>query len=128
MHNPHRNYYIYHFPWQLMAVAIFILSSIPGDRLPEIDFNLADKIAHFIIFGVLGLLLARSLSVSRIDFWRESYVLWSTLIGITYGLFDELHQYFIPGRYTSLSDWIADGVGVVFFVVVYRFWKNMKSR
>jgi VanZ family protein len=111
-----------------MAVAIFILSSIPGDRLPGIEFNLADKIAHFIIFGVLGFLLARSLSVSSIDLLRESYVLWSTLIGIIYGLFDELHQYFIPGRYTSLSDWIADGVGVVFFVVVYRFWKNMKSR
>ena len=128
MHNPHRNYYIYHFPWQLMALVIFVLSSIPGSQLPEIEYNLSDKIAHFIIFGVLGLLLARGLSVSSIDFWRENYVFGSILIGITYGLFDELHQYFVPSRKTDFWDWAADAVGILIGGFLYVLYRKTRER
>jgi len=124
----YNKYFLYHLPWQLLFIIIFILSSIPGDRLPEREFNLADKIAHFLLFGLLGLLLARGLAESRNDFWRERYVLWSILIAISYGIIDELHQSFIPGRYTSFSDCIADCLGIVVFVYIYKIWRERKFK
>ena len=110
-----------------MMIAIFILSSIPGDQFPEIQFKLADKIVHFFIFGILGLLLARSINNTVNPFWNDRYILWSVLIGIVYGLVDEWHQMYIPGRYTSLSDWIADFLGVVCFVALYFYWIGRRT-
>lgn len=113
-----------------MMMVIFVLSSIPGDQLPEIQFRLADKIAHFFIFGILGFLLARSIRITINPFWKNRYVLWSILIGIVYGLVDEWHQMYVPGRYTSLSDWIADFLGIACFVALYYWWisKGTSSR
>jgi VanZ family protein len=119
-------YAYYHFPWQLMMILIFILSSIPGDRFPEIQFRFADKVAHFFVFGILGLLLARSIRITLNPFWKSKYIVWSILIGIFYGLIDEWHQMFIPGRYASMSDLIADLLGIVCFVSVYFWWRNRK--
>ena len=38
-----------------------------------------------------------------------------------YGVVDETHQYFVPGRSSSVGDWIADIVGAIFFVVVFHY-------
>ena len=120
-------YIYYHFPWQLMMIFIFVLSSIPGDQCPEIQFKLEDKIAHFFVFGILALLLARSFRNTLNPLWKNRYILWSILIGMVYGLIDEWHQMYIPGRYTSLSDWIADLLGAVCFVSLYFWWISKRA-
>jgi len=33
-------------------------------------------------------------------------------IGALYGMTDELHQMFVPGRQPDIADWIADILGV----------------
>lgn len=119
-------YIIYHLPWQLYIVVIFVLSSIPGNRLPEIQFNMADKVVHFIIFGILGLLLARGLGVCQNTFCRTNYAIVSIMIGIGYGLIDEWHQAYVPGRYSSVSDWVADGLGIIVFVLLFWWWNRRK--
>ena len=52
-------------PVVLWAGVIFTLSSIPGTRLPTIDLPQSDKIAHALLYGVLGGLLCRALDRSR---------------------------------------------------------------
>lgn len=124
-----KNKYIFHhLPWQLYIVVIFVISSIPGSRFPEIQFNMADKVVHFIIFGILGLLLARSMVVSQNTFCRTNYVIVSIMIGIGYGLIDEWHQAYVPGRYASVSDWVADGLGIIVSVLLFWWWKSRKLR
>ena len=34
-------------------------------------------------------------------------------IGVLYGLSDEWHQMYVPGRMPDVADWIADVVGLV---------------
>ncbi len=112
-----------------MMALIFIESSIPGDRFPELQFRLADKVVHFFIFGILGILIARSFRFLFNPVWKNNYILWSIAIGIIYGLIDEWHQMYIPGRYASIGDWIADLLGIVCFVLLYFWWlsKRIKS-
>ena len=113
-------YICYHLPWQLLAATIFTLSSIPGEDLPDIGIRAADKLAHFVIFGVLAVFLYRSFSRSARPDLRKFAASMGILITILYGVLDELHQFFIPGRTPSILDWIADLTGAVLFVLIYR--------
>lgn len=103
-----------------MMAAIFWLSSLPGDSLPLPDFRFGDKLAHFLAYALLGLLIAArapirerlrrspgaGMAAAAPFDWR------GIAVGILYGISDEIHQYFVPMRLFSLSDAAADALGV----------------
>ena len=41
-------------------------------------------------------------------------------IGFLYALSDEFHQSFVPGRTSELGDIIADWIGVISAIMLYR--------
>ena len=49
------------------------------------------------------------------------------LICMVYGAIDELHQIYIPGRYASVGDWIADVLGVLIFVSIHKIYMKQKN-
>ncbi|MFC1523754.1 VanZ family protein [Thermodesulfobacteriota bacterium] len=98
---------------------IFFLSHFPGDDLPGGFYGL-DKIAHM---GVYGLLAATALFAVKPS-WREHAQsltgLGVVLFCIAYGISDEYHQSFIPGRTTSGYDLLADTAGALMLVGLWR--------
>lgn len=42
------------------------------------------------------------------------------LVASLYGIVDELHQSFVPGRVCSVADWVSDALGAALAVVVLR--------
>lgn len=124
------NFWIYQGPAFAWALLIFILSSIPGDNLPQMDFRFEDKFEHFFAYAGIGFLFARAFFYqSRLPGLREKYVLATLIAGILFGVSDELHQYFVPGRVTDLYDLIADAIGVVMGVLLFRalLWRGVAS-
>ena len=103
---------------------IFFLSSQPDVPAPEL-FSQQDKVAHLFVFGVLGLLLASALTPPAAASWRR--VLLITALVTVYGITDELHQYFVPGREASAWDVLADGVGG-FLVGALLLWRGRNTR
>ncbi|MCF7802795.1 MAG: VanZ family protein [Candidatus Marinimicrobia bacterium] len=103
---------------------IFVLSSIPGNTLQETGFFHHDKLLHLIEYGFLGslsaLLVLHPEKMEAGSVVRMDYAL-AIGIGWTYAVFDEIHQYFVPGRMMEMNDFIADAVGVVLGVVAYRW-------
>jgi VanZ family protein len=97
----------------LWAAVIIILSSLPGDRLPDTpSLWQADKIIHFLLYAVFGVLCVRYLIIQKKMSRRRA--LWmSFLIGIAFGGLDELHQAVIPYRTVALQDFIADSSGIL---------------
>jgi len=76
-------------------------------------------------YGILGLLFLLSLKQWRKRLsWKTVWLI--TLATTLYGLSDEFHQSFVPGRYPSLGDIVADGVGGFLAVVLVWFmaWKK----
>jgi VanZ family protein len=71
--------------------------------------KLFDKAAHAVTYGILSLLLLRTLRLR----YRPSRTLLVAVVALTvaYGASDEYHQSFVPGRSASLADLAADGVG-----------------
>ena len=100
------------------AVALFALSSIPGDDLtmqPGVPHF--DKFAHLGLYVVFGVLLARAVPAGMSSppglpsARRWAGALAVLAIGMVYGASDEWHQSFVAGRACSFWDWVTDCVG-----------------
>lgn len=88
---------------------IFYLSSIEGTGLPSLTKGL-DKILHICIYGGLAFLSRRSFSKSGIK--RHAFLL-SFILAVIYGISDEIHQSYVPGRDVSVGDIFADALGAL---------------
>jgi VanZ family protein len=106
-----------------------VLCATPGDRLPDIDIleiDIEDKLAHLGMFAVQAylLLLGKSRRRERIVLSGASWQAW--LIGTGFGLATELLQHFaIPMRYGNLGDFLADSLGALLGVGVYRYGSSL---
>lgn len=113
----------------LWAAAIFVSSSIPSTKLPKVAIWNADKIAHFGVYFVLAFLIHRLLQ-SQTRFPRlhlHPYIF--TLVCTTlYGLSDEIHQLFVPGRNTSIEDLMADAAGAALFCLLHQLFTRRATR
>lgn len=76
----------------------------------------ADKLVHFVCFG--GLCFWVSFACCTKNF---SKVWIPVLIVSLYGIIDEIHQSFVPGRSTSVFDWMADTAGAFLGACVFLF-------
>jgi VanZ family protein len=119
-----KNYISYQLPWHFIMLAIFIQSSTGKINIPDFGIDWFDKVLHFIAFGLLGLLTAHGLKHAGNRFLQKNYLWSSLLICIIFGATDEIHQLYIPGRYASIYDWIADILGILLFVSIYRLWQR----
>ena len=90
---------------------ILLGSSIPGNDMPRALALTPDKMLHCLEYSILGWLGYRAY-YSTI----KKPILFLTVCGIMFGCFDEFWQSFIPGRFPSHYDVIADGFGVIFGV------------
>jgi VanZ family protein len=118
---------IFHFLLLIYAAAIFIESSLPGDNFPEIDITLIDKYVHFIIYFGLCLLFFYSLkNQTKFTKLHSSPLFFAWLFTSLYGITDELHQYFVPGRSSDILDWVADTTGALLCIIFIKiFYKKL---
>ena len=78
-------------------------------RLPTAlpGFAGADKVAHAAWFFALGLLVYRSLRLATS--WPRRNVALAVVVGaLLWGISDEFHQSFVPGRSVEAADVAAD--------------------
>jgi len=116
-----KKYFTYQFPWQFFMLVIFLQSSSGQISLPDIGIDWFDKIVHFIVFGLLALLTLRGLKHANNPVIQNYFAWIGILTCIIFGGTDEIHQLFVPGRFGSVSDWIADILGIVVFSFAYLF-------
>jgi len=108
------------FPVAGYALLIFLLSS--ASDLPSLPGGMSDKAAHALIYSGLGFLLARAIAggLGRpLPPWTLPI---ATLLAVAYGVTDEFHQLFVPGRHFDLGDLAADGAGAAAGAVAMWLW------
>ncbi len=116
----------------LWAAFILFLCLLPGEDLPDIDFweiNIEDKLAHVGVFAVLAILMAWGVWMRRkVSAGYKKVLLQILTIGICFGIFTEVLQgYFTTSRYASLSDLVADALGVFAGAVIALFYLSNKN-
>ncbi len=72
------------------------------------------KLAHFTVYFILGILVYICLK----DYNVNRIIIYSLMVCFIYACTDEIHQYFIVGRYCSIIDVVIDTMGsfLSFFV------------
>lgn len=82
---------------------------MPGAGAPPWLFPGEDKVAHLLLYAVLGATLARGRFRGGPGMPAWLPLTW----GWAYAVSDEWHQSFVPGRDPSLGDLAADTVGLL---------------
>ncbi len=95
---------------------IFFLSHLPGDVAHLPRFTGLDKLLHGIIYGILAGTFLYALNPFTHHSNQAVTALVVVLFCLLYGISDEFHQSFIPDRFVSLWDVVADGVGAILVV------------
>lgn len=96
-------------PVVLVMAVIFTVSAMPDPGLPPGDMS--DKSAHFLAYAALGAALIRALASGRASNLTPRRLLGAAFLATLYGLSDELHQDFVPGRTPDWLDVAADAAG-----------------
>jgi VanZ family protein len=98
-------------PAAAWAALIFWLSSRAD--LPSVPFAFEgiDKLEHAGAYGIFGLLLLLAL-----DWPRPRAAVLAVGLAALYGITDEWHQSFVPGRQCDPFDWLADAAGALLAV------------
>lgn len=115
----------HYFPALIWAILILTVSSIP--HLPPLTdkIKIGDKIAHFLEYFVFGALVARMLR--QMNKSTLQILLLTSITGAIYGILDELHQLFIPGRTTDPLDITADTLGAILASLIYIWWQSRRD-
>ena len=75
------------------------------------------KCAHFTEYAALG----ASVMYAIWDKWRvhKAPIVFPELIAMLYATTDEIHQYFVPGRYGTWTDVLIDSTGALAGIIIY---------
>ncbi|MEJ2348073.1 MAG: VanZ family protein [Patescibacteria group bacterium] len=111
-------YWLPVFAWSLV---IFFFSSLPTAPVSKVYWRefVTKKSAHIFEYGVFGTLMYRALKESGVK-KREAGV-YSIILAILYGISDEFHQSFTPGRDSRIRDVFFDTIGAT--LAIYLIWK-----
>ena len=86
------------------GILILSISSIPGDSIPRFVLLSWDKLIHIVEYSILGFL-----SINTLQNKSKNQIIITCVLCLCFAIIDEVWQSFIPGRFSSAVDVIADG-------------------
>ena len=92
------------------AVIWLLSAREPTGGAPGLLTVLVLNASHVVLFGVLALLVHLALDPAEPRRWLCAW-----LVAAAYGVVDELHQRFVPGRDSSVWDVLTDVAGALLF-------------
>lgn len=106
---------------------IFFLSS--RSTLIDIENKAGEmsfyKTAHLVAYAILAWLWWRALAAGRQTTWPV--LLAAFALTTLYGISDEIHQAYVPGRYSRLADVLFDAGGALLMVLLLRWFKWLRT-
>lgn len=76
------------------------------------------KSAHMLAYAVLAWLWWRALTRARVTTW--TVLAWAFTLTTLYGISDEIHQLFVPGRHGQVADVLFDASGALLMILLIR--------
>jgi VanZ family protein len=112
-------------PAVLQMAVLFSVSSVPN--VGELPGGAPDWLPHGAGYAILAVLLLRGFARGR----RAGVNAWTILAAVTsaalYGVTDEFHQSFVPGRSAELRDLVADTTGAALGAGLAWVWARRRS-
>lgn len=102
----------------LWMAVIFFLSSLTKNDLQNLP-RISDILGHGTLYLILGGLLYFAFDRRRGR--------WAVFISALYGLTDEFHQHFVPGRTPEVKDLLVDTLAALTAVILIKLMSNRKK-
>jgi len=83
-----------------------------------------DKLLHFLVYALLSAMILRALRRHYEDNRFAPAMMLSIGLSVLYGISDEFHQSFVPSRSADSADVLADLLGSISGVFLYRYALN----
>jgi VanZ family protein len=98
--------------------------NLPIDKpdVANILHNLQHRLAHVLAFGLMGLLARWAF-----DGWPRAALL-AVLATSLFGVTDEFHQSFVPGRRAAIDDWALDTASAALAIYVFDLLRRTRVR
>ena len=112
----------YWLPVYIYSILIFYLSSqsiIPASTALAEKFYIRPYLQHILIYTGLALTISRASNYSKNN--SNFLVVFSTTL---YGLIDEIHQHFVPGRTFDFLDVGMDFLGAILALGLINLYKR----
>lgn len=101
----------------LLAAEIFYFSSISSTpESPVKGINMA-VIYHIIVFFLFTFFLI--ITIKGSSKLKPKHIIWVLIISILYAISDEIHQLFVPGRFSTIKDILIDLIGILLAILIY---------
>ena len=105
----------------ITAFLIFYISSLTfqssGGAASPLSY-----IYHFTAFSYLTLFLLISLTGRKRK--NPKLIIFGIILAILYSISDEIHQYFVPGRESTIRDILLNSIGIFITSIAYIKYKN----
>lgn len=111
----------------LSVILILIAILMPSQDIPSVGIPGIDKMVHCGMFGFLTLCFYGEY------YYKHKYnpkALYAIAVIEIYAVLTEFMQHFVEGRACDFVDWLADTLGIVLAVLVFRLlmkWFNNKK-
>ncbi len=112
-------------PMLIVMGTNFFLSHKTGDEIHLPAFAYSDLVAHMLIYAALGCAILYAWSTNFKAYKPIKVVCYTVAFCLLYGISDEFHQSFVPGRYVSAMDVVADTVGAI--IICAGWWVYSKK-
>ena len=110
----------------LWTIIIGVLTLVPGNYIPKVssflDWLSPDKLIHLLLFGIYTLLLCMGFSRQvKSSLLSQFPIIFSCGTGMVFAFFTEMMQaYIIPGRNGNVYDFLADTIGCLLGLIIWR--------
>lgn len=97
--------------WAPVVLYMGLIFSVSAMSQPPAPAEVSDKTLHFAAYGGLGLAALRATAGGRWAGVTAGAAVAAWAIATGYGVTDEVHQRFVPGRSPDPADVLADAFG-----------------
>jgi VanZ family protein len=118
---------LYRLPFWLWLLAILVLTLIPVVHTQKDVFTVWDKVAHFFMYYVLTVLWMRFSQFFEPPIWRRQNARLAVFLMFWIALLNEVAQFYVPGRFFSWADLLANVIGIVSAAYIFRRSTQFKS-
>jgi VanZ family protein len=105
--------------WGLSSIAIQI-------NFAHVPFQ--DKGVHFVEYGTLAVLLSHAIRGTWRDWRPMSTFALAVVLTTLWGITDEIHQAYVPGRNSDVQDVLADALGSLLGAGLYLILRTQLPR
>lgn len=112
--------------WAAFAVYLGFTVFLSSQPSPPGTESFPDYLLHILEFAALTLLLLRACSGRVLGPHSTRALSGSLIFGVSYGIVDEIHQWFVPGRHSSVKDAVVDA-GATLATVGAVAWLTRRS-